>query len=434
MAGVRAGLGRQLGAELRLPARAADEHHEPAGRLVGELGAVVVLDQREGEVDAGGDAGGGPAVPVVDVEAVGLDVHVGVPAGRASRTTPSGWWPGSRRAARRRRGRGRRSTPTPPGPARGARAARASGRRPSSIAARTPIPPTTASVSIGPAGAPQVGEGGVGRDDDAVVGPHRRAVDGGGDQLVAGAAEQERRGPQHVGRPGEVEQLHPVEDDEDDAVRLGRTLVHPAIVGHPARGSKDNSLMIPANGGVNVVTRSQCSAIWPVSRSTEVHRMRKKLTIIAGAGAALVASGGAALAATTPEAAEGGLAPHVGGHGNRTAGVPRVPPHCGRPPRRCAGSRDRRRRDARGRGAGGRGTTSGDPRFHRVRRRPGRLDHRRGPRRGRLDGRPENGAAHAADPETPERPEQAATPGTVPDQASDAGAEGAAHAAERGRP
>jgi hypothetical protein len=41
----------------------------------------------------------------------------------------------------------------------------------------------------------------------------------------------------------------------------------------------------------------------------------------------------------------------------------------------------------------------------------------------------ENGAAHAADPAA-----EAATPGTVPDAASDRGAEGAANAAGRGRP
>jgi hypothetical protein len=45
-----------------------------------------------------------------------------------------------------------------------------------------------------------------------------------------------------------------------------------------------------------------------------------------------------------------------------------------------------------------------------------------------------NGAAHRADSPTPEQPAQAATPGTVPDAASDQGAEGAAHAEGHGRP
>src|SRR5690606_12059535 len=71
------GLGEQLGAELGLAAGAADEHHEPAGDGVGELGAVVVLDEGEGEVGAGGDAGGGPHVAVAHVDAVGLDVDGG---------------------------------------------------------------------------------------------------------------------------------------------------------------------------------------------------------------------------------------------------------------------------------------------------------------------------------------------------------------------
>ena len=42
--------------ELRLTAGAAEEHHEPAGDGLGDLGAVVLLDHREGQVDAGGDA------------------------------------------------------------------------------------------------------------------------------------------------------------------------------------------------------------------------------------------------------------------------------------------------------------------------------------------------------------------------------------------
>ena len=162
--------------------------------------------------------------------------------------------------------------------------------------------------------------------------------------------------------------------------------------------------------------------------------MRKKLTIIAGAGAALVASGGAALAATTPEAAESGLRrasevtgielpasqgshptadDHPGGAPEAETVEVEVPvvevPDVEAPPADTHGATV--------------STVAQD-------------DSTTGAAHGEAvsTAARENGAAHAADPETPEAPDQAATPGTVPEQASDAGAEGAAHAAERGRP
>jgi len=167
--------------------------------------------------------------------------------------------------------------------------------------------------------------------------------------------------------------------------------------------------------------------------------MRKKLTIIAGAGAALVASGGAALAATTPEAADGGLArasevtgielpasqgshptadDHPGGAPEAETIEVEVPevevpeveaPDVEAPPAETHGSTV----SAVAQDDSTTGAAHGEA-VSTVAR--------------------ENGAAHAADPETREAPDQAATPGTVPDQASDAGAEGAAHAAGRGRP
>ena len=44
------------------------------GRPVGELGAVVLLDQGEEQVDPGGDAGRRPAVAVAHEDLVGADV------------------------------------------------------------------------------------------------------------------------------------------------------------------------------------------------------------------------------------------------------------------------------------------------------------------------------------------------------------------------
>ena len=48
-------LSLQLGAELRLAARAAQEHHQVPGDVQRRLPADVLLDQRQGQVDARGD-------------------------------------------------------------------------------------------------------------------------------------------------------------------------------------------------------------------------------------------------------------------------------------------------------------------------------------------------------------------------------------------
>ena len=46
--------------ELRLPTGPAQVHHEPAGDRLSDLGAVVVLDKGEREVDSRSDTGGCP--------------------------------------------------------------------------------------------------------------------------------------------------------------------------------------------------------------------------------------------------------------------------------------------------------------------------------------------------------------------------------------
>ena len=50
--------------ELGLAAGSAEEHHQPPGDGLGDVGAVVVLDHRECHVDPGGDAGRGPQLAV----------------------------------------------------------------------------------------------------------------------------------------------------------------------------------------------------------------------------------------------------------------------------------------------------------------------------------------------------------------------------------
>jgi hypothetical protein len=71
-------LSGQLGAELRLAARALEEHDEPARHLQCQLAAVVLLDQSERQVHSGGDACRGGHVPVAHIDRIGLDAHLRV--------------------------------------------------------------------------------------------------------------------------------------------------------------------------------------------------------------------------------------------------------------------------------------------------------------------------------------------------------------------
>ena len=71
----------ELRRELRLPAGATHEHHQPRGDGMGQVGPVIVLDEREGEVDTCGDAGRGPAIAVPDVDPVAVHLDVGVLSG-----------------------------------------------------------------------------------------------------------------------------------------------------------------------------------------------------------------------------------------------------------------------------------------------------------------------------------------------------------------
>ena len=86
-------LALHLDAELRLSSRSADEYHEPAGRGMRQLRAVVLLHKSKAEIDSRRDACGGPTVTVVHVDLVGLDGDFGAlgrqpSAGRPVRRRP----------------------------------------------------------------------------------------------------------------------------------------------------------------------------------------------------------------------------------------------------------------------------------------------------------------------------------------------------------
>ena len=83
----------------------------------------------------------------------------------------------------------------------------------------------------------------VGAEHDPVLGPHGCAVGRSDDGAVAGAGAEERGRPEDVGRTGEVEELAPVEDHEDDGA-LG--CCHNLILMHFDRGGKAEILMFSA--------------------------------------------------------------------------------------------------------------------------------------------------------------------------------------------
>ena len=81
-------LSGERGAELGLVAGTAQEQHEVAGDGEGGVTVEVLLDEREREVHAGGDAGGGPDATVAHEDRLGVDEHVGMHALQLLRGRP----------------------------------------------------------------------------------------------------------------------------------------------------------------------------------------------------------------------------------------------------------------------------------------------------------------------------------------------------------
>ncbi|MNN07134.1 hypothetical protein D3C81_1199520 [compost metagenome] len=65
-------LRRKVGAELRLPARPLEEHHQLARHPQRDHAAEILLDQRQRQVQPRGHAGGRVHVAILDVDAVRL--------------------------------------------------------------------------------------------------------------------------------------------------------------------------------------------------------------------------------------------------------------------------------------------------------------------------------------------------------------------------
>src|ERR1700730_9094566 len=84
------GLSRQLGAVLRLATWSLEEHDELPSDRQGDLPSMIFLDQRQGEVHPGGDAGRGVDRTVSDEDRVGLDPDPRILPGEFSARAPVG--------------------------------------------------------------------------------------------------------------------------------------------------------------------------------------------------------------------------------------------------------------------------------------------------------------------------------------------------------
>lgn len=137
------GLRGELGAELGLVARPAQEHHQVAGDGQGGVPVQVLLDQGQREVDARGDAGRGGDVAVTDVDGVRLDRDGRVVAGQLGAVAPVGGDPAAVQQARPgQQDRPRADRDQAPGPGPCARSHAVS----SGSGARVPSPPGTSRV------------------------------------------------------------------------------------------------------------------------------------------------------------------------------------------------------------------------------------------------------------------------------------------------
>ena len=142
--------------ELALRPGPAQEHHQPAGDGLGDVDTVVVLDQRERDVDPGRHAGRRPHVAVSGPDRVGIDAHARVLGGQPRRPGPVRRRP----AALEQAGGGEEERPAahaddPAGPAASSPTAATSAS--SAAAACTPDPPGTISVSTSASGSSAVG-------------------------------------------------------------------------------------------------------------------------------------------------------------------------------------------------------------------------------------------------------------------------------------
>ena len=208
--------------ELALAAGPAEEHHQPAGHGLGDLDAVVVLDERQRHVDAGGDAGRRPHVAVADPDRVGVDVDGRVLAGEALGPRPVRRRPPAVEQAGGGEQEG--AAAHADDPARTGRASVGDGIDERGVVdggARHPLPPGTRRVSTS-----ATSSSARGHELQPALGAHRPGGDRGDGDVVAGVAGAGRAehavgAGEDLVRPGDVERLHAVEGDDHDSAGGG---------------------------------------------------------------------------------------------------------------------------------------------------------------------------------------------------------------------
>ncbi len=234
-------LGLQLGAELRLAAGSSGEHDQPARHGVGDLGAVVVVDQRQGQVDPSGHPRRGPAVTVLDVDAIRFDDHGWTALGQLVAPGPVRRGP----IAIKQPGGGKHEGSgahrrDPPGVAcNGGELIQVFGV--GRDAARSEPADHQEGVN-GKAGPGHLGQRHVGRDLDTARGTHRPPVRRDHHTLVAGCRADPGSEVEDIDRSGQVKQLEVVVGDDDERAVTG----HVCSVRHSRSGVNDNNLTISA--------------------------------------------------------------------------------------------------------------------------------------------------------------------------------------------
>lgn len=78
----------QIGAELGLPPRAAKEHHQLASDPARKLTSAILLDEGQGQVDAGCHACGGLHVIALNIDCLSIRRNVGETLGKSLRGGP----------------------------------------------------------------------------------------------------------------------------------------------------------------------------------------------------------------------------------------------------------------------------------------------------------------------------------------------------------
>ncbi len=230
------GLGGELRAELRLVAGPAQEDHQVPGDGEGDVPVQVLLDQGERQVDAGGHAGRGGDVSVADVD--GLRFHGD---GRVVAGEPVAVGPVGRRPAPVEEPGG--------GEQDGARAHRDQARCARAVGAQPVDQPRVGGTGALAARDQQgVRVGGRGErlvryEGQAGGGAHGAAVQGGGTDPV-GARRVLLGAGEHLQRPGDVEALDAVEEDEEEGA-----LGHVPILRRTGGGRNDMFPTFPAMAG-----------------------------------------------------------------------------------------------------------------------------------------------------------------------------------------